>query len=84
MKYENFVQAENLVDQINKLAFTLRLLDKEIFVKITKANSDTIISIPISSDSEYEYAQPARQLIDTIKADLELRIQNLKSMLEQL
>ena len=85
MKYENKEQIYELLRQINQHETNLNARTNEkrtIFVKAEKEG--TLFTIDASNNSEHEYKYVAHKLVEEIKQDLIRRIDNLKSMLEQL
>lgn len=92
MKYENFGQVAKIIEQIEKHQQKLDTINDclssgTLVVGIntsTSRESNRIYTISPLPSSEHEYATPARVLINFIQTDLELRIDNLKSMLEEL
>jgi hypothetical protein len=87
MKYENYQQAEQLVSQIKKHELMLSDFSnsgKDLFVTVEDIDGDEFYSINVHDESDHEYAKLAQQFVEDIKTDLQRRIDNLKSMLEQL
>jgi hypothetical protein len=84
MKYENFNQAKDLVEQIQKHQRNLDSLQEKPEVLIIFPSGSRIYTIGTESTCEHEYQKPAAHLVETIKTDLKNKIQNLKSMLELL
>lgn len=85
MKYENAKQCQSIVETIQKHEKILNALQEPITVMINANEKIGIVySIGVWSDCKHEYYEPAKLLIDTIKKDLQNRIDKLKSQLELL
>ena len=86
MKFENVKQVISICNQIEKHQNNLDAINGDVNVSIVKnsCGSDKVFTIGTMPDSEHEYSSQARGLIDTIKSDLQKRIDNLKSRLESL
>ena len=84
MKYENFETVKKIVDQIKKHQRNLDLLENNNTVIIEYSYGSRLYSIGTWDDSDHEYQKQAAALIDFIRDDLQNRIDNLKSQLEQL
>jgi hypothetical protein len=85
MKYKNFKQIKNIVEQIEKHQRNLDALECQVDVLIVHSSgSGRIYTIGTDSQSEHEYKKPASNLIEIIRGDLKSRIENLKSILESL
>ena len=80
MKYENFKQAEKIMSSIERHTALLDGLERSKMVVIRDKDEYDILTIVEGGDFE----PFATTLIEDIKKDLQKRIDNLKSMLEQL
>jgi hypothetical protein len=87
MKYEDFQQAEKFVSQIKKYQKTLDELNNsgnDMSVLVKDVGGSIFYNIPLKLLSEHDYTELGRKFIDSIKEDLQKKIDNLKSELEQL
>ncbi len=84
MKYENFKQAKNIVEQIDSHQEKLKELGTYNVKVAVSNNSGTIYTIGVDPDSEHQYAEAARILTNAMRDDLKFRIEQLKSILLEL
>ena len=92
MKLEDFKKATDITERINKYQKRLDELNtcykKGTLVICLKTatgrDGDTLLTISPNSDSEHEYANQARKLVEHIQKDLLLRIDKLLLELESL
>jgi hypothetical protein len=87
MKYENFQEADKIVSQILKYQTMINDLENsgsDLYIRIEDKYDEAFYTINTGNSSEHEYAPLGRKLIIDIKSDLQKKIDNLKSMLEQL
>ena len=80
MKYENFNQAKEVVEQIQKYQHKYNSLEKNPIVIITHKD-DRIYTIGTENISENKYQSLALLLIEKIKDDLRDEIKILKEKL---
>lgn len=84
MKFENFARVKELVDSINSLETTFNKLQIHGLTLFINNSFDKIYTIGLDPNSEHQYAQAGRILIESIKDDLRSRIDKKLEELEQL
>lgn len=84
MKYENFIKAKELCDQIADLTNKRLRLDNDTQVVLQYPNGGRMFTIGIGKNYEHEYTGMAQNLVSLIRNDLDNKIEKLKSQLEAL
>ena len=84
MKYENFRQVKEIVEKIEKYQGKLNELERYNARVVISTNAGEVYDIPADKLEPHDYSEPAEELIQLIRKDLQRRIDNNKVVLEGL